>query len=264
MVSTKINNINVKPIEVQKTPLKNVKGVELFESLYCNIFLCAKKKSGKTSVIFNILKHCVDKNSKVIVFCATYLKDDNWIDIEEYLNKKKIPNEFYSSIHEGLDNTIEEMKNYEDEEEISEDEPPPRVISFSNDKICVKKRKIKPKYITPRYVLIFDDLSTELRDKRIGELLKIHRHLKSKIILSSQWLNDLLPMSRRQIDYFLIFQGMCEAKLLELYKQADLSISFEKFKSLYKEATHEKYNFFYVDVNDENNFRKNFNQRIEV
>jgi hypothetical protein len=49
-------------------------------------------------------------------------------------------------------------------------------------------------------------------------LLKWNRHYKAKVIISSQWLHDLLPESRKQIDLFLIFKGFPAKKLAEIYK----------------------------------------------
>src|SRR6185437_11733738 len=71
-----------------------------------------------------------------------------------------------------------------------------------------KKRKKErvSKYQAPEYIIIFDDLSSELKSRSLLSLLKFNRHFKSKLIISSQWLHDLLPESRKQIDLFLIFK----------------------------------------------------------
>eukprot|EP00732_Lithocolla_globosa_P000103 Lithocolla_globosa_v1_NODE_19_length_9697_cov_21.310620.p4 type:complete len:283 gc:universal NODE_19_length_9697_cov_21.310620:3703-4551(+) len=264
VISKHINSVTVKPIQVPTVPLENVRGSDLFPSLFSNIFICSKKRSGKTSTIATILKKCADKNSKVVVFCSTMDKDDNWVAIRNYLDKKKIPNDFFSSIHENnaLAQLIDEMSQTQSEDEESEDEEPP-VIVFGDETLQIKRKKRKPKIVSPKYILVLDDISTELRDKQIARLLKIHRHLKSKVILSSQWYNDLEPSSRRQIDYYLIFNGINEEKLEQLYKNADLSITYEQFKILYRTATSEKYNFLYIDVNGDN-YRHNFNKGLAI
>jgi hypothetical protein len=73
----------------------------------------------------------------------------------------------------------------------------------------------------------------------------------------------LAPAGRSQIDYWLLYQGHSEAKLEEIFGYLNLDITFEKFKELYHSATKEKYNFLYIDRNDET-FRKNFNMKYVI
>jgi hypothetical protein len=203
-----------------------------------------------------------------VVFCSTCEKDSNWKAIREMLDKKGIVNEFHQSIKdEGVDhleNLMTEMRNVQSDEESSSDsEEEPQIISFADIDVEVKVKKRKPKYVSPKYLIVFDDLSTELKHPMISHLLKTNRHMKTKVILSSQYLNDLLPMARRQIDFYLVFKGLNEVKLLELFQNADLNITFEEFMVLYDTATAERFNFLYVDsVNSQ--FRQNFNQQLTL
>ena len=48
----KISNHVVNPIEVNKVDPDKIKGYDLIPKLYCTIFICAKKESGKTNTIF--------------------------------------------------------------------------------------------------------------------------------------------------------------------------------------------------------------------
>jgi hypothetical protein len=59
----------------------------------------------------------------------------------------------------------------------------------------------KDKKIAPEIIFVFDDLSTELRDNDISTLIKKHRHFKTKVIYSSQYVNDLTPDSRNNTDF---------------------------------------------------------------
>ena len=76
-----------------------------------------------------------------------------------------------------------------------------------SEKQSKKKKSKKAKFLAPEYMIIFDDLISELKSRSLFSLLKPHRHFKAKLIISSQWLNDLLPESRKQIDLFLLFKG---------------------------------------------------------
>ena len=76
---SRINKEKVKPIKLNNldNDKRDWKGVNLFNNNLCNVFLCAKKRSGKTSTIFKILKACSDKNTNIIVFSSTVDKDPN-------------------------------------------------------------------------------------------------------------------------------------------------------------------------------------------
>eukprot|EP00732_Lithocolla_globosa_P002435 Lithocolla_globosa_v1_NODE_1594_length_2461_cov_29.945968.p1 type:complete len:269 gc:universal NODE_1594_length_2461_cov_29.945968:1165-359(-) len=261
MYKQRINKIQNNPLSNNTSGLlpHQILGYSMFEELYANIYLTARKKSGKLSTIMTILKECADKETNVVVFCSTCQRDRAWITIKEYLEKKKINHQFFQSIKkDGANNLqllLDQVKMTEDESE-EEDEPEPEVLKFSSKSLSVRIKKKKPKKISPKYIIIFDDISAELKDPFVSQLLKQNRHYKSKVIISSQWLNDIPPQSRRQIEYYIIFGGMNDDKLMELYKNADLDITFDQFYNLYHDATKQKYNFLYVDTNG--SYRHNF------
>jgi hypothetical protein len=132
-----------------------------------------------------------------------------------------------------------------------------------NDVEEKKEKKPKKKLKAPKYFIIFDDISNELKAKKdVQTLLKHMRHFKSKVIISSQFINDLDPASRVQIDFWLIFKGFSEERVEQVYPQLDLSdIDFEKFYKIYKDVTSEPHNFLYIN-RDKNEIRKNFNKQI--
>lgn len=253
-----INDVKVVPINVPKLDEKRIVGSKVFPEIYANIYISAKKMSGKTNAIFTIIKQCCDKNSNVIVFCSTCNKDTNWIEIKKYLEIHDIPSKFYDSIVDGEANHLKELieiMSVEDEpEEEEEIDLEPHLI-FADEEIRIKLKK--PKKISQKYLIIFDDISAELKDPNVSVLLKQNRHYKSKVIISSQYVNDIVPQSRRQIQYYLLFGGINDLKLNELYTNMDLPITFIKFCELYKDATKERFNFFYVDTSGK--YRKNFN-----
>jgi hypothetical protein len=65
------------PIKVKKVNSALILGYNDFPELYANIFLCARKNSGKTNVINTILQNCADKNTIVYIFSSTHEKDAN-------------------------------------------------------------------------------------------------------------------------------------------------------------------------------------------
>lgn len=261
----KINNQLVKPVRFlgggDSRPLK---GAELFNEAYANIYLNAKKKSGKTNVIFKIIKECAGKDTVVIAFVSTIYKDPVWKSIRNYLEKKGIAFEGYTSLFEEGQDILNEVVNslqQEDESESESEEAPAFVKFYDSDGEGGKPRK--PKYLAPEYIFIFDDLSNELKSKSIISLLKKNRHFKCKTIISSQFWNDLDVQSRKQLDYILIFRGMPEYKLREIHRDADLSIDFDVFVKIYAFATSKPYSFLYINTRNDG-LRINFDKEIYI
>ena len=90
MWTKKINNEKVKPIPVPVVDKTKVKGYCIFPEVYSNIFLVARKKSGKTSVIWKILRSCSGRDTKIIIFASTLYKDPNLLHIVKYFRKREM------------------------------------------------------------------------------------------------------------------------------------------------------------------------------
>jgi|688.fasta_scaffold60564_3 hypothetical protein len=257
----KINNEIVKPLKLPKIDENKIKGCNLFPNIYSNIFLLAKKMSGKTTVINKILKCSLNKLSKVYIFCSTVYKDSSYIEIIKMLDRKGIEHHEFTSIIENgvnnLENIIIDLQNHE-KMEIEEPKPKIKFIKCDSSSDEEDEYEYKPKKIAPEVIFLFDDISNELHLPIISTVLKKNRHYKSKCIISSQYMNDLKPASIQQLDYVLIFGGQPTEKLNILHKQIDLSSPLNIFLEIYHNATSEKYNFLYVDVRKEK-YRKNFN-----
>ena len=258
-----INSEKVRPIPVQKIDNSKIKGCALFPEIYSNIFLVARKKSGKTSVIWKILKSCAGRDTKIIIFASTLYKDPNLIHIVNYFENKGNEVETYTSLKDDEGNNIlsevlDRLK-LEDIDEQNEDDQSIKFvpIDFGDDERKEKSRR-KEKFISPEYIIVFDDLGNELRNPYVNQLLKTNRHYKSKVIISSQHVTDISPESRKQIDFWILFGGHKEEKLKTIYDDADINIPFELFVKLYENATKQKYSFLYVDSRDVT-FRKGFN-----
>ena len=258
MFGTKrINNEVVKPVPlIEAADTRPIKGHNLFPELYANIFLCSKKKSGKTSSIYKIVQKCCGPNTCVLAFCSTLNKDPSWATIRAWCERKGIVFIGQTSLKSDngadlLDELITGLAAPEQEK--------PRNMLDSDDEDEAPERK--PKYRSPEYLIILDDLSNELKTASLTTLLKKNRHFKAKIILSSQYLNDMLPGSRRQLDYFILFRGHPKNKIEEIYRDADISVPLEQFYQVYKFATLEPYSFLYIDCAN-GTFRRNVNESI--
>ena len=127
----KINNEEIKPMKVHgSNDNRPVKGEKLFPEVYSNIYICARKKSGKTVVIQKILKDCSTKSTTILAFCSTVNKDKNWIAIKKWCKEKGIAFEGFPSIMDGKvdflnrflhrleEEAEEELVDNEEEEEV--------------------------------------------------------------------------------------------------------------------------------------------------
>jgi len=260
----KINDVVIKPIVDNVHYSKPIKGGDLFREPYANIFLLAKKKSGKTTIIYKILKECVGRDTRVYIFSSTVMKDKTYQHISEMLEDKKITFELFTSIYtEDKFNIIKDILDESIDEENEDEEAPKfkKVINFGD--VNEEESKKKVKYIAPEIIFVFDDMGNMLKDPTIDTLLKTNRHYKSKCIISSQYLTDLTPQSRLQLDYVLVFKGLPLEKLETIYKDTDLSVDFDLFVKMYALATEEKYSFLYIDVRNEE-FRIKFSHVIDL
>jgi len=266
-----INNSTVSAIPQigAGTDNRPIKGFNLFPEIYANVFLCSKKKSGKTSVIYKIIKSCASKNTNVICFVSTLHKDASWLSIKKYCDDHNINFTGYTSLVDGKIDKLNELVDDLQNMVPNDDDDKEDVIKTKSLLLCDSdseeddKPKKKEKYRTPEYIIVFDDLSNELKSKSLVSLLKKNRHFKALVIVSSQYLHDLLPESRKQMDYLLVFKGQSIEKLKVIYTDADLSTPFEEFLKIYEDATKEKYSFLYIDVRDDS-YRKCFSHKIII
>jgi hypothetical protein len=274
MISIKrINKEDVKPVTFidEKKDDRPVKGRDLFPEVYANIFFCARKKSGKSCAIAHIIDKCSTSETRVIAFVSTLRRDPTWRTIQAMCEKKKIEFTGYTSIKDEsskedilstIVRTLEETcgDGKEDEEE-SASAPCPIIVDTDEDPRGKKPKK--PKEKAPKIIFVFDDLSGELQSPSLTQLLKKNRHFKCKVLLSSQYWNDIALQGRKQIDYVLLYRGLAQSmsKLEDIYKNCDLSCPFEVFVSVYRYCTAKKFNFMYIDVVD-SVFRKNFSHKI--
>lgn len=124
-LSLQLKKINNETIDVIPTPHyneHNILGYNLVPMLYANIFICARKGSGKINVINKIMQSCIDSNTSVIVFAATHNSDSNWLHIKKWLEKKQIPSMFFLNIVEDRHNNLDEIIKFMQAQDEAEQE----------------------------------------------------------------------------------------------------------------------------------------------
>ena len=254
----RINNEIVKPLKVNidKRP---VKGAEIDAQCYNNVLMVAPTNSGKTTALFHMLMKCAGKNTTIIAFVSTLYNDRTWLAIRKYFKSKGITLLSYTSTVEEDVNHLQDLVQYlqqqaeerekdSDEKEDEEEEKPDLMellcqtngvtnyLSRPQEEEETEPKKKRSKYLSPEYILVFDDIAEELKAKVYSELLKRSRHFLIKTITSSQYLKDIGPSTRNQIRLWLIFRGQSMEKLKEIWEALEAPISLGVFVSMYKNA----------------------------
>ena len=296
IVTKTINDIHITPVVPNggEPDLSKIKGSDFIPSLYANVFICAKKKSGKTNVIHTMIKHLVSPSTRVFIFASTVYKDKTWRVIRKMLDQEEIEYEAFTSFlnDDGSSLIPEILKDPEGQG----DEKPTDQLTRENQQTQrfdltlkasrplaldrgflfgthgglgpgyadnLEQKVKKPKFQSPEYLFVFDDLGQDLRHNSVSQLLKTNRHHKAKVILSSQWVTDLHPQAIKQLDYCLLFRSFSHDKLEKIHELLDLGNSLPEFLALYAYATAEPFQFLYIDVRNEK-YRKNFNEEIDI
>jgi hypothetical protein len=308
---TKINDTVVKPVKTGKEKDTRLpKGFKMFPEPYPNVGIIAKKKSGKTNVVVNIVKACADKDTHVFVLASTANKDPMFLALKKWCKKHEIPYHAQTEIktvdelgkkQDFFEKFMREMGEGDSEEDETESEDEeakhPRMSNYGqiNEESCSdtdyssseddeyeklnygkkfdrqdpkfikNKGSIQPKkpYITPEVIIITDDLSNELKTPSLRAFFKRNRHYRCLNIVSTQWLQDLLPESLKQFDNLLLFKGLTLEKLEKVKDDADLSIDIDRLSAIYRSATERPFSFLYIDTRLEQ-YRRNFNERYNV
>jgi hypothetical protein len=266
----KINNIQVRPLVSSVTnDISKVKGGNLIPNPYNTTFLCAKRKSGKTSVLAEILTKTSDKKTCFFIFCPTTNLDESWKQIIKILGSRGNQINVFESTWDGKVNILDEILDGL-LEPLEDKKSEPTVLPVIGAKIkfepepSERKKEYKPKKIAPEYIFVFDDLSHELKNPAISKLLKNGRHTKSAVYLSFQYVMDATPMMWKQCEFALCFKSFSRDKLEHIHKQLDLTMDIEEFYALYDYVmSGDPYDFLYIDVRDQK-FRRNFNKDIQI
>ena len=275
----KIHSETVKPITNKNFDSKKVLGGAWLPEVYCNVGLIARKKSGKSTVIYRCLEKCLSKDCKVYIFCSTVHIDSTYKKMRKMLKKKGCDVESYEHFIDpdsGNHHLARIMKEIGNPEGVQRDprKPEPELDIYQYmfepqpdpDNPVRKKesKKQQKKKISPEVCFIFDDLGNSMRDKYVTLLLQRNRHLKAKVFMAMHSLNNLMPAGLQMLDNVLFFPNLSKEKIMEFQGKLGLHFKNDTKKDsimckLYDDATKQKYNFLHYDHSNVQ-FRKNFNK----
>lgn len=279
----RIKGGEIKVPEIEKTISHNP---AIVSEPYFALSMIATVKSGKSTVIYNIVEKMLKKNKKlkVHIYSGNVYRDPTYRALTDFLTTGGYDYEVYTSIYykksdgRGKDKAGSHMGDLlqidlgssggfdlktpvREYDEITSSYL--RIMKLK-DKALEKDNPIT-KIVTgedkssPDMLLIFDDISNEMKDKDLREVIRFRRHLHANIILSSQAKIDILPSIFSLCDYFCLFANIPIDKLKNLHENIALPNEFDVFERLYKFATHKKFNFLFID-RVEWQLRRNLNE----
>ena len=266
MELTPINDVVVEPVPIplSEDDLRPVLGEELFPELFFNLFICAKKKQGKTTAIAAIFKHCISKDTKVFIAASTVDRDALWRQIVEDLRERFIPVVTSTDMEDIMDSVQDELAR------VPEDEANKELVEGLSFPEHIAEENRKRKRFTPRVpdiLYLMDDEGQSMRNAYMREAFKRHRHIKACFIASSQESKDLHPTQWKNLDYLILFRKIPHEDLKIMHGKLAMDVPLSLFCELYRVATAktetEKHSFLYHDTNT-GEFRRNFNMRFTL
>ena len=264
-----LNNIVIKPlVNSNNLDETKIKGGKYIPEVTPIVYICSRRKSGKTSVLAVIIRKTTYKKTTFWCFVPTARVDPSWIQIINILRERGNTVNVFDSFMEGKTNILDEIiTDLSSPIEEQEKESPPTTapqlkISFPGSEEKEKRKyEYKPKKEAPLHCFVIDDNSNELKNPALLSLCKKNRHLKASVYISSQYCNDLLPQTLKQVSFTILFRSHTREKLEHIHKMLDLSIDLEKFYDIYDYATSEPFSFLFIDMKNQS-FRKNFNKEL--
>ena len=240
-IKLKNREIKLPPKDDSKICEPDFLGREFFDLKNYACLLISKKRSGKSTVIYNILEKSVCKKDKIIIICPTIHLDDAYIGITKMLCDKGIDYIESSSIF-GKDD---------------------KGVKFDVlNSILNKYRETKPTFKT---WIILDDLpKAQLQGVSVENMMKTCRHYNINLLISSQNFFDISPATRSNCDFLIIFKKIPIGKLKSIHSDLQINIPFDNFIALYHDITQDDYSFMYIQRYPFEMYRKNFDTLIEL
>ena len=264
-----------KTLCVPKLKKKNhcFKGKELIPYEYFNINLCGKRNSGKTVLIYNIVKWFVSSHTKTYIISPTIQKDNNMKKVVKLAKKQGADVKAYSGFKAGNKDVIKHlMKKWDNEDKKyktyksqkhNKTKPDPKIYEqqireyFKGTCIFAPSfeeiedgGKTKPPIKYDR-LLIIDDNSEELRhDKSFKELIFMARHYRCRIVYSSHDLKHSSPAMFQNLTHAVLYGKFSDDRLKCAHERLDPVEDLSLFSKLYKHCTKQEYGFMIYDLTE--------------
>jgi hypothetical protein len=247
------------------------KGMDVFNKKYFCALLLAQARSGKSTLIYNILDKLMTKKMVLYIFSFTFNSDKHW----EWMQNnflKKFNYKYFSTLGGKRGGPFQDLitKISNDYEQYKTDLKTYKKLK-ENPKLIKPKRKIvnlwdqqayydisihkqqliKPKE-PPEYFIIIDDLSHELKLPIVSSMCKMFKHWKIKSLISCHYIHDMLPGNIQQVQYIFMFKGQPIEKLKILWDKLGVAqyMLYEDFEKTYFNNTSIDHSFLLIDRNN--------------
>lgn len=202
-----------------------------------SLLLIAKKGSGKTTTIHNLLVWYKELFDNIYIWSPTVKIDKKW---ELIIKKLKIPDEniFDKLIESRVVRLIGQIKEV-------------------NAKLTQKKKI--------RSLLIFDDCVQELpKSKKVSFLNTLsfnHRHYSISYMVVSQSFKSLDSCVRSNASGIVLYNSDNSAERLKIVEELAGNLSKKQFYKIWFEAVKVKFGFLFINYGDRKIY-KNFEKEI--
>lgn len=258
--------IELIPVEKKEDDLP-VKGARLLPELYGSSFFCAPTGAGKTTVIYNLLKRCTDRDTSVYIVCSTIDIDPGWIGIKDFLEKRgnrvfcfdSLMNEQKQNVLEPICQQMKQERLDQEEEKYKDAKPVFPFIKPFQQIVEEPKRRRKKKYRVPQNCIIIDDQNrAALRSPCVVDLVKKARHYRAKVFVSSQSTIHLMPDCWDNLWTVCLWHGISKRYIRAAFDRLRTDLTYEEFEALYDTVTHDSKRDFLTYYPLTNEFRHNF------
>jgi len=235
----------------------------------------AKRRSGKTYLIFQLLKALVKKHSDIYIFSPTAHLDKTWKEITSWLDSKGLNYTIYTELtdDDGNDIISDLLTQWStppepEEDSDSEEELEKESFSMYNETLINKlekpkskrKKKKKPPPPPDRW-LILDDMSEHLKGRSIRKLFFNGRHYNAKILTSCHDVKKQSPDLIANSVYSFLFKRLSDERISHIRDKLDLDVDDKTFANMYKKATSKDYGFLLID-SDKDKFYNGFKSEL--
>jgi Poxvirus A32 protein len=186
------------------------------------MMVSARSQMGKTTLMVKLmLIEWVNKFKKIYIFCPSYLEDDTWSVLDDYIISKK----------------IEVFTKYD----------PEKVMQ-----LWKKHKRYKVEHPNEHFLFYFDDCGGEEGFKineptgLLNKLSSKGNHANCSMIYVLQSFVMASTIMRQNAESFIAFLTTNEIQLKHIYSEFGIG-SYKKFKQIVLESTMEPYNFFVVN-----------------
>lgn len=187
----------------------------------------APPKSGKSNLLVNILMNCsfdyVHKFKNIYWISPTVRSDKTTQPIMNILNDE-------------TDNDIKDIiKIFTDDD-----------LDDMNSLIrAIIEHQVDEKDPT---LIIMDDCIGKMKNGEFGKLCAKYRHFNLSIICISQSFKSFDTISRNSASHYILFKTYNEKEEEKMIEELN---GFPNIKKYYNDATQEKYNFLYINVEEQ-------------